>query len=207
MNFGKKQEPGKRLFGIIAVVAFHVLLIYGLVVGLLRKDVEVVPPPIKTEIIEEAAEKPEELPPPIPEFDQPPPPEFETPILNITPPPQAKTVAAPPPKPPSNPAPVVHQPVRVKPQIDLRHSPRACREPEYPFASVRLRETGTTQISLLIGIDGRVKESRVDESSGHQRLDDATLNAFKVCKFVIGTVDGKPEESWFTMRYKWVVPE
>lgn len=211
MNFGKQQDPSKRLFGLIAVVAFHVLLVYGLIVGLSRKNVEVVPPPIETTIIDEAAEQPEELPPPTPEFDLPPPPQFETPLLNIEPPPQAKAPPAPPPPPQpaapaAQPAPV-RAPVRVPPKIDLRNSPRACREPEYPSASIRLGETGTVQISLLIDTGGRVKTSRIDESSGHDRLDRATLNAFSRCKFIIGTVDGVPEESWFTMRYKWVVPE
>lgn len=203
MSFAKRKDPKSRALGIVSVVAFHVLLVYGLVVGLARKGIEILPPPIETQIIEEADAPVEEAPPPKPDFIPPPPAAFEAPVLDIAPPPSAapaQAITVPKPAAPK-------KAVRIPPKIDLKGSPRACREPEYPAASARLNEQGTAVISLLIGTDGKVQQSKVDSSSGFPRLDDATIRAFSKCKFVIGTTDGAPEASWFTMRYKWVVPD
>jgi protein TonB len=199
LNFAKHHDPKNRLIGLGFVVAFHALLIWGLVVGLARKGIELLPPPIETKIIDEVETPKEEPPPPKPDFVPPPPPSFTPPQLNIAPPAQA-TTAITMKKPPA-------EVVRIPPKIDLKGSPRACREPEYPSVSARLNEEGTAAISLLIGVDGKVQQSKVDQSSGFPRLDDATVKAFSRCKFIIGTTNGVPEASWFSMRYKWVVPD
>ena len=62
------------------------------------------------------------------------------------------------------------------------------------------------KLGFLIGVDGKVKESRVDESSGHPRLDEAARRALSRCRFVPGTVDGKVEESWAQLLYTWRIP-
>lgn len=211
MNFSKHHEPRYRLAGLAFVVVLHVLLVWGLIEGLARKKMEVVPPPLETKIIEEAEAPEAEPPPPQPDFTPPPPPSFEPPMLDIAPPPQIQreTITRPPPPPPRPapaPPPRRKQTVRVPPKVDFANSPIACRQPAYPSISARLGEQGTAQISLLIGVDGKVKESKVVESSGHHRLDDATVKAFSRCKFSVGTTDGVPEPSWFSVRYKWVVP-
>ena len=212
MNFKNKHDAKSRLIGLGFVIGFHVLLVYGLIVGLTRKTVEVAPPPIETQIIEEADSAPEPPPPPPPpEFTPPPPPSLPPPVLNIAPPPTIKreTITVekkelpktPPPPPPPR------RVVRVPPKVDFKRSPRACRQPAYPSVSARLGEEGTAEVSLLISADGKsVIESKINQSSGHKRLDDATIKAFSRCLFSPGTVDGKPEPSWFSVRYKWVVP-
>jgi protein TonB len=80
---------------------------------------------------------------------------------------------------------------------------KSCEPPSYPSASRRLNETGTVQLNFLIDAEGRVVESRVDTSSGAERLDEAARRALALCKFKPGTVDGKPEQSWHKMKYVW----
>lgn len=206
-----RVRTGNRLTGIAFVVGFHVLLIWGLMNGLARKAVELLPSPIETKIIEEVEPPRDEPPPPPPPEMAPPPPPF-VPLPDIVlanPPPTTAitqvTRVEPPPAPPAPPAP--KQVVRVPPKIDFPGSSRACREPEYPAASERLGEQGLSAISLLITEEGKVAQTRVDASSGYRRLDDAAVRAFSRCKFVVGTVDGVPEASWFSIKYKWVIPE
>jgi len=99
-------------------------------------------------------------------------------------------------------APVRHVdtgPVRIPAVVDSR----ACSKPEYPPKSLRNEETGTVTLQFLIGLDGRVVESRVEKSSGYRDLDNAARNALSLCKFKPGTTDGKPEQSWTKMQYVW----
>ncbi len=213
MNFAPDAGTRKtRLIGLTVVVVVHVLLIWGLMTGLARKVVEVIPQPIQTRIIEDLRPQIEEPPPPVPEFEPPPPPFVPPPdIVIATPPPPPTTITritrTPPPAPPRPPAPAPpREPVRVPARVDLENSGRACREPAYPSASERLGEQGTSGISLLIGADGKVKQTRVDQSSGYRRLDDAAVRAFSACRFVVGTVDGVPAATWFSIRYQWVIP-
>ncbi|MBV5325373.1 MAG: TonB family protein, partial [Rhodospirillaceae bacterium] len=55
----------------------------------------------------------------------------------------------------------------------------------------------------LIDADGTVLESKVEASSGFERLDQAALRGLALCHFKPGTVDGRPERSWARMRYVW----
>ena len=98
------------------------------------------------------------------------------------------------------PAPVAAAgPVRVAAVVD----PSACTKPEYPRTSLRAEETGVVTLALLIGVDGRVVDSRVEKSSGFKDLDRAARNGLSLCKFKPGSVDGKPEQSWTKMQYVW----
>lgn len=207
MNFTAdgRVESGNRAIGIGFVVLFHILLVWGLANGLARKAVELLPAPIETKIIEDIQPPAEEAPPPKPEFEPPPPPYVPPPDIVIAAPVQATTAITQTTSVKAPPAP--KKTVRIPPRIDLKGSPRACKEPEYPAASERLGESGTSAISLLVGADGKVTQSRVDASSGHKRLDEAAIKAFSRCKFFVGTTDGVAEASWFSIKYKWVVPK
>lgn len=207
LNFAEQRDPKSRVIGLVSVTIFHVFLIWGLVAGLARKGIELLPPPIETKIIEEVEKPPEEAPPPKPDFVPPPPAAFTPPAIDIAAPPPAQTKAITAPRPVAAPPPAPKAVVKVKPKIDLKGSSRACKEPEYPAASERLGEAGTSSISLLIGADGKVQQSKIDESSGFPRLDEGAIKAFSRCKFFVGTTDGVPEASWFSIRYKWVVPK
>lgn len=206
MDFSKSQKSaGRRWVGLGGVILLHVLVVYALVNGLARKAIEVVRGPLETKIIEEIKKlpPPDKPPPPPPQQKVVPPPFVPPPEVAVAPsaapsntitvsPKEAPVVkeAPPPPKPA----------VKTAPVIDAG---RSCRKPEYPSASRRMEEEGVVVLSFLVGVDGRVTESRVESSSGFPRLDEAARQAMSLCQFKPGTVDGKPEPAWAKLRYEW----
>jgi protein TonB len=209
----QQGHPTRHIVGLGVVVLAHVIVVYALVTGLARKMIDVVRQPIETKIVEEVR------PPPPPEVPPPPPPKLVVPPAFV-PPPEVQIAQPPPPQqaviaavtnvaPPEAPPPVrqpeaapapAHEPVHVPAVVDAQ---RSCRQPEYPAASRRLQETGTVLLRFLVGVDGTVVESQIESSSGHDRLDQAAKEALSRCQFKPGTVDGKPEQSWASLKYKW----
>lgn len=203
-----QQSPATRLIGIGLVVLLHIAVIYALVTGLAHRAVDVIRAPIETEII--APTKPDKPPPPPPPPLQlaPPPPAFvPPPEINIEkpPPPPPKSTAitavtpvkpmAPPP-----PAAPAAEPVRVMPRIDTRQS----HEPEYPPTSRRLGEQGSVVLQVLVDVDGRVIDAKLLQSSGYDRLDQAALAGVKNdYRFLPGTIDGQPQQMWYTFKFNW----
>ena len=203
MEFGTRPDPRRRLMGVGFVAVLHLTVLYLLVIGLARRDIEVVPAPIQTKIVEEI--RTHELQPPPP----PPPPTIEIPPAAFVPPPEVVVQTPPPPNtaikavtPKERPV-IRRVPKRTSPVINAR---RNCPEPEYPALSLRLGERGTVMLAFLIGVDGRVKESKIQESSGYPRLDEAARRALSRCRFIPGTVDGRVEESWANLLYTWKIP-
>jgi TonB family protein len=68
---------------------------------------------------------------------------------------------------------------------------RSCPPPTYP-SDEKINDEGGTGISLLIGPDGSVLESKVTESSGSARRDEAIRAALSACKVKPKTIDGEP---------------
>ncbi len=87
----------------------------------------------------------------------------------------------------------------TQPVIDSK----SCEQPKYPKASLLNEETGTVTLGLLIGTDGKVLDSKVENSSGSKSLDKAALQAFSLCKFKPGMKDGKVEQMWLKMDFVW----
>ncbi len=85
--------------------------------------------------------------------------------------------------------------------------PHFCNKPEYPPASRQFEETGAVVLNFLIDVDGRVIQSRIESSSGYERLDEAARRALSLCRFKPGTVDGRPQKSWHKLRYVWKLGE
>ena len=96
-------------------------------------------------------------------------------------------------------APVKTAPAVVAAVVDAN----ACAKPDYPKTSLRNGDTGTVQLALLIGADGKVADSRIERSSGFRDLDRAAQAGLSLCKFKPGTVDGVPQQSWTRMQYVW----
>ena len=61
--------------------------------------------------------------------------------------------------------------VTTAPKFD----PRKSTPPEYPSASMRAGETGTTKLRICLAKDGKVTDVTLTESSGSQRLDEVTM--------------------------------
>jgi protein TonB len=205
MDYARQQkDPTKQTIGFLVVILLHLVLGYAIVTGLGRSAIEVIKQPLETKLIEEVKPPDTPPPPPPPKVVQPPPPFIPVPDIQIRTAPtnaiQAVTTVrpteAPPPPPPAPKA----EPVRKAPVIDASKN---CRLPEYPAVSRRMEEQGTVVLEMLIDLDGRVSESKVAQSSGHPRLDEAARDALSLCKFVPGTIDGKPEKSWWPIKYTW----
>lgn len=85
------------------------------------------------------------------------------------------------------------------PVIDMK----TCDKPAYPRASLANEEQGVVIVAFLVGVDGKVVESKVEKSSGFRNLDKAAMTSLGLCKFKPGTKDGKPEQGWAKVEYAW----
>ncbi|WP_256078977.1 energy transducer TonB [Massilia sp. YIM B04103] len=94
-------------------------------------------------------------------------------------------------------------PLRVAAVVDSS----ACAKPEYPPKALRNGDAGTVMLAFLIGVDGKVKEARIEKSSGSRELDRAAQAGLGLCRFKPGTVDGVAQESWTRMQYVWNLDE
>jgi periplasmic protein TonB len=196
----------KRGAVLVAIIALHVFIGWALATGLARRAIEVLAPPIQTQIVEEV--KKEEAPPP------PPPPQFERPPVEIPPPDVTINV----------PAEENTTAIRVT-QTIAKAPPAAPAAPTrrtglgvgkgfpntddfYPDASRRLEEQGTVVVHVCVGPDGKLtEEPTVAKSSGSSRLDTAGVRLAKAGsgKFVAATEDGKGITACSSLPVKFVL--
>jgi periplasmic protein TonB len=208
MEFSQyERHPGKRLSGIGVVMLLHVLLIYALVTGLARKVVEIVKQPIETKIIEEV--KP---PPPLEMEPPPPPPKMTAPPPPFIPPPEVAVATPQTPNPIASVTNVRPEHRTFAPQQKAEAAPgriaavvdfSSCAKPEYPRNSQRNEEQGTVVLQFLIGVEGTVKDAKLEKSSGYRDLDKAALRGLSQCKFKPAMVDGHAAETWSSVQYVW----
>jgi protein TonB len=213
MDFSEHEhDPAKKLTGISIVVVIHVMLIYALLNGLGTKIISVIKElPIEAKIIEEVQPPPPppDAPPPPPKLAEPPPPFIPVPEVQVEQPVSpnaisAVTSAQPQPSDMNAPSAVsTPGPSIVSAQVDFN----TCDKPVYPVNSLRSEQSGVVRIKFLIGLDGRVADSKVEKSSGFKPLDVAAKNALSLCKFKPGTVDGKPQQLWTAVDYVWKLPK
>jgi periplasmic protein TonB len=78
-----------------------------------------------------------------------------------------------------------------------------CALPDYPKSAARNGDTGTVSLALLIDTDGRVKNHRIQQSSGFRELDRAAIAALSMCKFKPATTNGVAEPAWGQIAYVW----
>jgi protein TonB len=207
----RQRTPRKHVIGIAVVVVLHGLLFWAINSGLARKFVKVIKGPVEAVLLEETKpDIPPPPPPPPPKNLPPPPPAYVPPVeVAVAAPAPVNAIAAvsntPQPVAPPSPAPVVQAPPPPAPPVVIAPviSAASCEKPEYPSASKRLEEEGTVQLKFLVGADGKVLESAVEKSSGFRRLDEAARAGLSKCQFKPGTVDGKPQQSWASMKYTW----
>lgn len=190
--YGANRRPSWGSIG--AILLTHVAALYALV----TLDVIHVAPqkkPLVVDLIAEPPAPPAEKPEPQPvvvEKAEPaviaPPPVIQT----AAPPPPTIAVAVlpPPPKPAATPAPPAG-PVTVG---NLDERLLEGRPPRYPMESRRKREQGTVVVRLLIGIDGRVAQISIAQSSGFERLDQAAVQAIRGWRWQPVIRDGQPVE-------------
>lgn len=80
---------------------------------------------------------------------------------------------------------------------------QSCEKAVYPKSALMNEETGTVVLSILVGPDGAVVDSKVEKSSGSKALDKATQKIYSSCKFKPGAKDGKPQQAWTKLEYVW----
>jgi len=194
VSYAVQRDSSRRLTGLVAVVAFHVVLVYALVHGLARKIVEVVRPPLETKIIEEIKPPPPDKPPP------PPPPRLAMPPPPYIPPPEVTVQAL-------AVAPTITAVTSVKPPEEYRTpavvDANTCEKPAYPPAARRANETGIVRLTFLIDVDGKVLDSKIERTSGSRRLDEAARGGLSLCRFKPATLNGRPERTWGRIEYVW----
>lgn len=183
----------RRTAVLAAIIALHLFIAWALATGLARKAIEVLAPPIQTDIVQE--EKQKDLPPP------PPPPEMKRQVVEVPPP--DINIAMPEVGPSTSaitarveqkaPAPVAHAAIAATAVGLGKGFPNV--DDYYPDASRRLGEEGLTLVDVCVGPDGKLTEPpKVKQSSGHERLDQAAVKVASVGsgRFKPATEDGKP---------------
>jgi protein TonB len=192
----------KTMVGVV-VIGIHVILALGLIAGTAIKHIPQFNEFIDTQLIEAKDEPPpKEPPPPPPDFKPPPvapPPQLDIPVVQGPPSETAIAVPKEAPKP-------VEQPKPQPPPVTAAKFAPGARPGDscpYPSASRRLGEAGSVILLLYVSKDGRVSETKVENSSGFQRLDEAASSCMKRVKFVPSTVGGQPVDSWQRIKWTW----
>jgi len=199
----------RRMIVFLAIIALHVFIFWALATGLARRAIEVLAPPIQTEIVQEEQKKVEPPPPPPPEFQKPPvevpppdvvvdlPPEptQSTAITNVT----TKHVEAPPPPPKAG------NRVGARPGKNFPNT-----EDYYPPASQRLGEEGSANVHVCVGPNGKVTEPpTIAQTSGSPRLDEGAIKLATAGsgRYTPATEDGKPVPTpdCFVFRIKFTM--
>ena len=193
-----------RVTVLAVIIGFHVLMGVGLVTGLAQKAVELIAPPIQTDLIEEIQQEDRPPPPPPPQMERPPvqvpPPDvvIDIPIQqatntisNVTDKPAPRVVAPPPPK--------------VVVSAKIRRMPSS--EDYYPAASKRAEEQGAVVVRACVDERGRlIGDPTVVTSSGYSRLDAGAVRLAKAGRYQAGTSDGQAQsESCVSFRVKFEI--
>lgn len=206
------QGHGSTISRLLAVAAFHVLIAFGILAGMTIKQKPLT----------------HFMPEPITQVDTPPPKPVDPPVnFDVTPinppismplPIPAVDVAVPE---------VAHPIATEQPQLtvgkpgvvggtstgDAKPVAKAkpvlgkgsCEVPPYPASAAREGATGTVRWALLVGVNGRVTDAKLEKTSGHRDLDKAARVALSTCRFTPVSVDGVPEPAWTVMEYIWTL--
>jgi periplasmic protein TonB len=213
----------RRLMIVAAVIGFHVLGLWALQAGLLRRAVELVEPvAVMVNLIEPP--KPPVTPEPTPPRPLPAP----KPVV-----PLERTVRqAPMPLAIPDPTPALQAPIGVvsaaaEPQPSVAESvasapvaPQAPAKvalpssdasylnnppPPYPPLSKRLGEQGRVMVRVHISADGVATRAEVQTSSGYPRLDETAVQTVLRWRYVPGKRAGVPEAMWYSVPINFVL--
>jgi protein TonB len=196
----------RRTVVLFAIIGLHVFIAWALATGLARRAIELVAPPLQTDVIDEIKKQDEPPPPPPPQLERPPvevpPPDVaidipvetqSTAIVDVTDKPQPK---APPPPPPKAVARVSAKPGKGFPST----------EEYYPPASKRLGEEGAANVRACVSPAGKLtEEPTIAQTSGSARLDEGALKLAKAGSghYQPATEDGAPVNSCIVFRVKF----
>lgn len=219
----------RRLPIVIAVVGLHVLGLWALQAGLLRRAVElVVPVSVLSDLIEPpqpqttpTPQAPQPRPAPTPKSASQPRPVLPPAVQPVaiatptpaplaptgvtepqTPAPAAALAAVEPAAPPAPPAPM------ATPKIELPSSSAEYLNnppPAYPPLSKRLGEQGKVVVRAFIEANGTATKAEIRTSSGYERLDQTALQTVLRWRYVPGKRAGVVEAMWFNVPINFVL--
>lgn len=201
MSYQNKKSTGERSVGLIFVVLFHVLLIWGLASGLGHELTAKVSEVIQTKVVKDDIPEVVEPPPPPPPDTKIPPPDFVPPpsfdfVPDVGPTNAIQAVSKEAPK-PAAPA------AMTKPKAKGSNT-----KPEYPQASVRANEEGVVGINIYVTEDGRVGDVKLEKSSGFERLDEAVLKHVKrVWRFTPCMQGETPVACWYPINLRMEIKQ
>jgi protein TonB len=81
----------------------------------------------------------------------------------------------------------------------------SCAKPEYPRTDVQAGHQGMVKLGFLVDENGKVKDSKVMESSGFTTLDEAARSALAQCSFQPALENGKAVQQWTKVQYVWTL--
>jgi protein TonB len=191
----------KRAIVFIAIVVFHVLVIYAFATGLAKSGQRYLSTILQTTMIQQ--EKPKDLPPPPPPVDlkEKPPVQVIAPDINITvpveapPPIQNVTTKAAPPPPPAPRAVAPGTPIKPISMPDVHDY--------YPEQARRDGQEGRAQVKVCVGANGKIVSAETATTSGFPALDEAAIKVAKAARFKPATSEGKAVDSCATLPVKF----
>ncbi len=185
------------------VIGLHVVLALGLIAATAIKVVPQLRDMLDAQLIKHEEEPPPKEPPPPPPDFKPPPiqaPSIDIPVVQGPQVVAAINIPKADPVPVAKPQPPAIVPAKLAKGLNLGD---AC-SGYYPSASRRLSEEGSVVVLIYVGSNGRVTESKVETSSGIQRLDEATVKCVtSQGRFEPQKVGNEAVGSWQRMKYTW----
>lgn len=220
MHFSQMNDQGGSKFGKLAIVAgLHIAVGAFFIHTINSRGVAL--PKMPEELV--VMFTPEAPPPPPPPPEPPKPMPKLAPPQMIVPPVEVQVQQAPPPNPvvaevatdssPQAPTPsVAAEPAPAAPatapgvmrSVALADA-RGCATPNYPVRAARNNESGTVTLALLVGVDGKVSDSRIQSSSGSRELDRAAIAALSTCTFKPAMNGSVAEPGWAKIAYVWTL--
>ncbi|MBQ5946171.1 energy transducer TonB [Massilia sp. ST3] len=219
MHFSHLNDGTGGKAGRVALVAgLHVLVAMGVIQTMNSKTISL-PAMVEDKLVWIKPDIPPPSPPPEPPKPQTKvaPPEIVVPkveVAEVEPPPEptvsATLEAQPQPAEPMQSAPSDAPPAEPSANSGQMRSAvladaNGCAKPDYPARAARNGETGTVTLALMVGADGRVKDSRIQSSSGSRELDRAAVNALSLCQFKPAMNNGVAEAGWAQLAYVWTL--
>jgi protein TonB len=204
------------LVSVVIVLLLHAFLGYALVTGLAYDAVVAIKEKMTVVDVKEEEPPEEEEPPPEPEKQIEPPVVSPPPmVVTVTPPPTVRTVDTPPPAAPIVPTAAPPAPSAPPPPAGPTAEAKPRGNPgnwantnDYPSRALQQEREGTTGFRVTIGVDGRVIDCQVTQSSGHADLDAATCtNVKRRARFDPAVRNGEKVQGSYSNRVRWQIPK
>lgn len=227
-RFGALPAFSRNTSIVVTVVLFHAAVLWAVQSGLLKRVVEVVvPAQILMEFVAPASPPPAPRATPQPKtppkkvtVKQPTP---VTPTPTVTPQPAPTPLAIAPSA--NTPAPTAAAPTAVSatqtnvtgnsnapaappapPRVELPSSDADYlnnAKPAYPAISKRLGEQGRVVVRVFIDAEGQASQASVKQSSGFDRLDQASVETALKWRYAPGKRAGVAQGMWFDVPLNW----